>query len=65
MDIEKIVAKLSQSPEFIELIQKTAESEVASQTESVNVREVKRARMMEPLRDEGEWLLNPGEAGDD
>lgn len=70
MDIEKIVQKLAESPEFAKLVQIQAERELAAQAEQARVaevgREIKRARMMEPSRDEGEWLLNnSAPAGDE
>lgn len=71
MDMDKFVEKLSQSQEFMELLNRERiriqEEAGEYDEEHVNkpnplIREVKRARLMEPAVDEGEWLLkNSGE----
>lgn len=69
MDIEKFVQKLSESPEFFELLKKATiqiEEEQSAVVEDKASRVVKRARVMEPALDEGEWLINNTKpAGDD
>ena len=76
MDMEKFVQKLSQSQEFMELLnrerikmqEEAGEYDyIVTEEEAIAaIREVRRARMMEPAVDEGEWLLNNSQpAGDD
>ena len=68
MDMEKFMNLLAQSPEFMELVNNTRielEEREQVEAEASNIRQVKRARVMEPLRDEGEWLLTSEPAGDD
>ena len=67
MDMEKFMNLLAQSPEFIELVHKTRQQvEAAGEPATTTAgHQVRRAKMMEPLRDEGEWLLTSEPAGDD
>ena len=71
MDMDKFVQKLSESPEFFELLKKATieiqeEKPELQEHTTPNAHTVKRARVMEPAVDEGEWLLNNSQpAGDD
>ena len=67
MDMEKFMELLAQSPEFIELVHKTRQQVEASGEPATATagHQVRRVKMMEPLRDEGEWLLTSEPAGDD